>query len=70
MDKLIYTAMSGAKQAFLQQAGVAQNLANASTTGYRAMEHRFRSVPVQGDGLATRAFTVNASVADSFQQGR
>ena len=25
MDKLIYTAMSGAKQAFLQQAGVAQN---------------------------------------------
>lgn len=69
MDRLIYTAMSGAKQAFLQQAGVAQNLANASTTGYRAMEHRFRSVPVQSDGLATRAFTVNASVADSFQQG-
>ncbi len=69
MDKLIYTAMSGAKQAFLQQAGVAQNLANASTTGYRAMEHRFRSVPVQGEGLPTRAFTVNASVADTFQQG-
>ncbi len=39
MDKLIYTAMSGAKQAFLQQAGVAHNLANASTTGYRAQEH-------------------------------
>ncbi|MCK6405517.1 MAG: flagellar basal-body rod protein FlgF [Rhodocyclaceae bacterium] len=69
MDRLIYTAMSGAKQAFLQQAGVAQNLANANSTGYRAMEHKFRAVPVQGPGLPTRAFTVNASVADVFEQG-
>lgn len=69
MDRLIYTAMSGAKQAFLQQAGVAQNLANAATTGYRAMEHKFRAVPVQGGDLPTRAFTVNASVANTFEQG-
>ncbi|HEX5803793.1 MAG TPA: flagellar basal-body rod protein FlgF [Azospira sp.] len=69
MDRLIYTAMSGAKQAFLQQAGVAQNLANAATTGYRAMEHKFRAVPVQGGDLPTRAFTVNASVANTFDQG-
>ena len=54
MDRLIYTAMTGAKHAFLQQAGVANNLANASTTGYRAMEHRFRAVPVQGEGAPTR----------------
>lgn len=69
MDKLIYTAMSGAKQAFLQQAGVANNLANASSTGYRAMENKFRAVQVQGGELPTRAFTVNASVADVFEQG-
>lgn len=69
MDRLIYTAMSGAKHAFLQQAGVAQNLANASTAGYRAMEHKFRAVPVQGEGLPTRAFVVDASVADVFDQG-
>lgn len=69
MDRLIYTAMSGAKHAFLQQAGVAQNLANASTTGYRAMEHKFRAVPVQGEGLPTRAFVVDASVANVFDQG-
>ncbi len=69
MDRLIYTAMTGAKHAFLQQAGVAQNLANASTTGYRAMEHRFRAVPVQGDGVSTRAFVVDASVVDAFDQG-
>ena len=69
MDRLIYTAMTGAKHAFLQQAGVAHNLANASTVGYRAMEHRFRAVPIQGEGAATRAFTVDASVANVFDQG-
>ena len=69
MDRLIYTAMTGARQAFLQQAGVAHNLSNASTVGYRAMEHRFRSVPVQGEGAPTRVFVVDASVADVFEQG-
>ena len=69
MDRLIYTAMSGAKQAFIQQAGVAHNLANATTTGYRAMEHKFRAVPVQGEGASTRAFVVDASVANVFDQG-
>ena len=69
MDRLIYTAMTGAKHAFLQQAGVAQNLANAATIGYRAMEHKFRSVPIQGEGAPTRAFVVDASVVDAFDQG-
>ena len=69
MDRLIYTAMTGAKNAFLQQAGVAHNLANASTTGYRAMEHKFRAVPLQGEGAPTRAFVVDASVADVMDQG-
>ena len=69
MDRLIYTAMSGAKQVFLQQAGVAQNLANATTNGYRAMEHRFRAAPILGAGTPTRAFAVDASVADVFDQG-
>ncbi|MBL8423443.1 MAG: flagellar basal body rod protein FlgF [Candidatus Accumulibacter phosphatis] len=69
MDRLIYTAMSGAKQGLLLQAGVAQNLANATTVGYRAMENRFRAVPILGSGLATRAFAVDASVANVFQEG-
>ncbi len=69
MDRLIYTAMTGAKHAFLQQAGVANNLANAATTGYRAMEHKFRAVQIQGEGAPTRAFVVDASVADDFDQG-
>ncbi|MFT3851055.1 MAG: flagellar basal-body rod protein FlgF [Propionivibrio sp.] len=69
MDRLIYTAMTGASQAFARQAGVANNLANALTTGFRAMEHRFRAVPVQGSGAPTRAFVADASVANVFDQG-
>jgi flagellar basal-body rod protein FlgF len=69
MDRLIYTAMTGARQAFKQQAGVAHNLANVSTVGDRAMEHRFRSVPIEGESMPTRAFVIDASVADVFEQG-
>ena len=69
MDRLIYTAMTGAKHAFLQQANVANNLANASTIGFRSMEHKFRSAPIQGEGLPTRAFVFDSSVANTFDQG-
>lgn len=69
MDRLIYTAMTGAKHVFMQQAGTANNLANASTVGFKAQEHRFRAVPVLGEGMPTRAFTVDASVSDVFDEG-
>ena len=61
--------MTGAKHVFMQQAGTANNLANASTVGFKAQEHRFRAVPVQGEGMPTRAFVVDASVADVFDEG-
>lgn len=69
MDKLIYTAMTGAKHVFKQQAGVAHNLANVSTVGFKAQEHRFRAVPVQGEASPTRAFVVDAAMTDVFEQG-
>lgn len=69
MDRLIYTAMTGAKHVFMQQAGTANNLANASTIGFKSQEHRFRAVPVLGDGMPTRAFVVDASVSDVFNEG-
>lgn len=69
MDRLIYTAMTGAKHVFMQQAGTANNLANASTVGFKAQEHRFRAVPVQGEGMPTRAFVVDASVKDVMDEG-
>jgi flagellar basal-body rod protein FlgF len=69
MDKLIYTAMTGAKELFGRQASIAHNLANAVTTGFRAEEHRLRAVPVVSEALPTRAFAVDASVADDFTPG-
>ncbi len=69
MDRLIYTAMSGAKHTMGQQAAVSHNLANATTTGFRAEMHKLRAVPVQGEGLPTRAFVVDASVATNFEAG-
>ncbi|NMG45914.1 flagellar basal-body rod protein FlgF [Aromatoleum toluvorans] len=69
MDRLIYTAMTGAKHTMGQQAAVSHNLANATSTGFRAEMHKLRAVPVQGEGLATRAFVVDASVATNFEPG-
>jgi flagellar basal-body rod protein FlgF len=73
MDRLIYTAMTGASQTLNRQAAVAHNLANVSTTGYRAEEHRLRAVQVQSNavqkGLPTRAFVVDASTHTDFAPG-
>jgi flagellar basal-body rod protein FlgF len=69
MDKLIYTSMSGAKATMDQQGAVANNLANASTAGFRSEMHRLRAVPVQAPTLPTRAFVVDATVASDFTPG-
>lgn len=69
MDRLIYTSMTGANHTLNQKATVAQNLANASTTGYRAESSAFRAVPVYGDGLPTRAFVVDSTTGADFTPG-
>ncbi len=69
MDKLIYTAMSGAKHMFGRQASIAHNLANAVSSGFRAEEHRLRAVPVVGESMPTRAFAVDASVVNDMTPG-
>jgi len=69
MDRMIYIAMSGAQHILDQQAVVANNLANASTSGYRAAASAFRAVPVQGEGLPTRAFVVDSTPGANFAPG-
>lgn len=73
MDRLIYTVMSGASQTMNRQAAVAHNLANVSSTGYRAEEHRLRAVQVQTQNtpaaLPTRAFAVDASTHTDYSSG-
>ncbi len=69
MDRLIYTAMTGAKHILEQQANTSHNLANATTTGFRAQLDAFRAVPVIGANLPTRAFVVDATVGTDFTPG-
>ena len=69
MDKLIYTAMAGAKHLMYRQDALAQNLANANTTGFRADTVAFRAVPVQGDTPGTRVFAIETTTGADFAPG-
>ena len=69
MDRMIYIAMTGAKHILAQQATVAQNLANVTTSGFRAQVDAFRSVAVVGSDLATRAYVVDSTVGSDFKPG-
>jgi flagellar basal-body rod protein FlgF len=53
---MLYIGMSGAKETLLAQATAANNLANATTTGFRADLAQARSMPVFGPGYPSRAF--------------
>jgi len=66
MDKLIYVAMTGAKNTMTQQAVVANNLANLGTTGYREESAAFRAVSAQGDGLPTRVYSMDTTTGANF----
>ncbi len=69
MDRLIYTAASGAKHILDKQATTSHNLANISTTGFKAQLDVFRAVPVQGEGLPTRAFVADSTAGADFSVG-
>lgn len=76
MDKLLYTAASGLKGHLAAQAAIANNIANASTVGYRADRVSFDQLVVSGPGFAARQ-PASEEVADSdrragaiFQTGR
>jgi flagellar basal-body rod protein FlgF len=69
MDRLIYTAMTGASHVLQQQAAVSQNLSNVNTPGYRAAINTFRAVPLVGEGLPTRTFVVDSTSGADFAPG-
>lgn len=69
MDRLIYLAMSGAKASLQRQDVLANNLANASTTGFRAELQAFRAVPVRGDGASTRVYALESTVGYDAEPG-
>jgi flagellar basal-body rod protein FlgF len=61
MDKYLYVAMSGAKETLRAQTANNHNLANASTTGFRADLSAFQSREVVGTGYASRVYATNAT---------
>jgi flagellar basal-body rod protein FlgF len=69
MDRLIYTSMSGAKYLLERQATLANNLANAGTTGFRADTVGLRAVPAVSPQAGTRVFTVETTTGADFSQG-
>jgi len=69
MDRLIYTSMTGAKHLLYRQETLANNLANASTTGFRAETVALRAVPARGAEAGTRVFTVETTIGSDFSPG-
>ncbi|MEL6366676.1 MAG: flagellar basal body rod protein FlgF [Pseudomonadota bacterium] len=69
MDRMAYIAMTGARQTELAQAVTSNNLANISTTGFRADLHGFRSLQVAGEGASTRHNAIAETYATDFSPG-
>ncbi len=69
MDKLIYVAMTGARESLRAQSVVSHNIANATTTGFRALQHTLQSAPIDGDGLDSRINVVAKPNAWDASQG-
>jgi len=69
MDRVLYLAMTGAKQTAWQQATTANNLANVNTNAFKADLVSFRALPVVGPGAATRTYVVDNTIGHDMSQG-
>jgi flagellar basal-body rod protein FlgF len=69
MDRVLYIAMSGAKQSLLEQNSNANNLANMQTTGFKSDLEWFRSRPVLGAGYPTRVYAMMEKPGTDFSSG-
>ena len=69
MDRLLYIAMSGAKQIMQAQAVNSNNLANVSTMGFRADMIAAQERPVEGPGYKTRVYSEAVQSGVDFTQG-
>jgi flagellar basal-body rod protein FlgF len=62
MDRMLYVAMTGAKETMRAQSVNNHNLANVSTTGFRADLAAFQSRAVDGSGFASRVYATNGTI--------
>lgn len=66
---MLYVAASGAHQELLATSVRANNLANAQTTGFKAMMSQARAMPAYGEGMPTRVFAMTESPANKYEAG-
>lgn len=69
MDHVIYTAMGGASQSLEKQAITANNLANASTPGFKSQLAALRAVPINGPTNHTRTLVVASTPGADMSEG-
>lgn len=69
MDRLLYIAMSGAKENMNGISLRANNLANTGTVGFKADFEQARSMQAFGAGLPTRVFSMTESPGQNFDSG-
>src|SRR5512146_2665666 len=69
MDRSLYVAMTGAKDILDAQGVNNFNLANASTTGFKADLAAFQSQAVTGSGYASRVYATASNVGWDQSQG-
>lgn len=69
MDNLLYVAMTGAKENFNSLAIRGNNLANASTTGFKADFEQARAMQAYGEGLPTRVFALTERPGQNMVNG-
>ncbi len=69
MDRMLYVAMSGAKETLIAQGNASNNLANAATSGFLADLNQFRAMPVFGQGFPTRVYALDERPQTDFAPG-
>jgi flagellar basal-body rod protein FlgF len=70
MDRALFLSMTGAKHIDRAQAIHANNLANASTGGFRADFAQARSMSIyNGEGYQTRAYALTERPGSNFENG-
>jgi len=69
MDKMLYIAMTGAKNTLVAQDTHSNNLANASTTGFKADFAQARSMPVFGETHPTRVYSMTEQPGVNYESG-
>ncbi|MCC7123196.1 MAG: flagellar basal-body rod protein FlgF [Gammaproteobacteria bacterium] len=69
MDRMIFLAMTAARQTMNGQAQAANNLANANTTGFKADFDAYRAMPLFGDGHPARVFAMAERPGVDFSTG-